>query len=414
MTIATRALFTGATDAPALPIATLTSAPNGGNNPWTVPGAIHAEGKTHIGYVDGSGNIEVITVLDDGTVQGPYLISATYQQDAHASPVLCRRASDGRLIILYALHAPGQQDIRVRVSTNPDDASSWDSSVNIHSQLGGDEYADYGLWEYGGTLYLIFRHELNGVQDSYWSLSTCDASTPTSGWATKSTVFRIASTRSYVITRLDPDNGRLHFATTGAASGNYQDIGHFYLDLDAGTYHKSDGTDISASVPLDLTDITTVWEGTYYNLPSNVAIDPSGHPVIAVWDVISSERRYIYARWSGSAWVTTNVASGDDGYAYNEGAAANDYNPWGSCIDLLDPNVMWVIEEVGGETEVAYYRTRDAGATFERRAVTADGSGTKLQIIPVVDPHRSLRVFWHEGTWTDYDDWSTGLRGAGF
>ena len=412
MTVATRAIFTGGAAAPDVPVADYTAAPEGGINPWAIPGALQYGGKTFVGYVDGqSGDIDAFAVDTAGTVSGPYTVESAYQADAHTSPALLRRVSDGRLIILYAKHAPDQQDVQVRVSTNPDDVSSWGSATNIHSQLGGDEYADYQLWEYDGTLYLFFRHELNGVQDSYWSLSTTSASTPTSGWSTKSTVFRIAGTRSYVITRLDPNNGILYFATTSSASGGYTDMGAFYYDLASETYHTSDGTDITSSVPLGFADITTVYEGTSLVFPNNIAIGLDGYPVISGWDTISSSFRYLWHRWNGSSWDTANVASGNDGYQYNEGGS---YQHYGSQVDDRDVNRLWVIEEVSGQPEVATYYTRDNGTTWERRTVTSTSSGLVVQLIAVRDPHRTLRVLWHEGTWTDYDDYSLALSGAGF
>ena len=387
----------------------LTSAPNGGLNPWTVASAIHHDGVTYIGYVDGSGNIESIAVSTTGVVSGPHTIHASFEANAHSSPVLLRRASDGRFVTIYSRH--NSTPINVRVSTNPDDVSAWGDATNIDGQLGATRYTDYQLYEYDGTLYLFYRDEPTGGTDSRWEISTCSAADPTTGWASQANIFHVVGDRSYVITAMDAENGLLHFIATNGDSTGFTRLGYFYLDLDAGTYHKIDGTDITALLPLTYSEVTEAYVGTTGVFAINVAIDASGYPVIAVWDTIGGDLRYVYLRWSGTAWSATDVASGEVGYEYN--GTGTGFGQYGSCIDADNPDIMWVIEDVAGQPEVVRYRTNDGGATFARLQVTSGSSVLLVGLICVRGPNDLLRALYQKGTWDDYTEWSMGISGVG-
>lgn len=405
MSAARRLLLAAAAGGAGFPVppigsVTLTSAPDGGMNQLVVPGAFTHGGVTTIGYVDGSGNVEAIEW--NGSTSGPHTIHASFEADAHDSPAIVRRASDGRLIVAYSKH--NNTPFNVRVSTNADDPSAWGSATDIDSQLGGTRYTDHGLWEVDSTLYLVVRDEPSAGTDSRWVISTAAASVPTSGWAAQTILYRVASERSYVLTHLS--GSVIHFVVTNGSSTGFSKLGHFYLDTAAGTYHRSDGTDITADVPLDFSDVTEIATGTAL-FPWNIVVDGSGYPVVAARDGLD----YEYIRWNGAAWSQTTVASSGTGYEYN--GPATGFIAYGACIDDGRPDDMYVIEDVSSQPEVARYRTADGGATFSRRAVTTGSSGLKVQLICVRDPlDGGLRAFWMEGTWTDYEDWSTGLAGV--
>jgi hypothetical protein len=397
---------------PPLPTASaLTSAPNGGNNPWTIPGALYhaTPNKTFITYVDGSGNVEGIEYDHaTDTLGGPYTIHSGFHVDAHDSPSILRRASDGKFLAVYSFH--NSTPINIKVGNTANSLNGWNLATNLDSQLGGSRYTDAAIYEENSLLQLFYRDEPSAGTDSRWCRSTCDPASPTTGWAAQQIIYRIASTRSYMISCHDDANGRIHFIVTNGASSGFTKLGHFYLNVAAGTYHQSDGASMG-SPPFNFTHVTQLYSGSANVFASNVVVDGSGHPVVAFQDTVSGDIRYIYGRWNGSAWLTTYVVSAGTGYEYN--GSGTGFAAYGECIDDGDPNRYWLIRDVSGQSEIFLYTTANGGASFTSEQVTTGSTALQTQMICVRNPHTDLRVFWQRGTWTTYTNWNVGLVAAG-
>lgn len=398
---------------PAVSPYVLNPAPDGAINPWQTPAAYSYGGVTIFPWIDRVGNVEV-GVFDEAskTVTGRYTIHAAFQSDAHSSPSLWRRTSDGRIITAYSLH--NASTFNIRVSTNPDDPSSWGSATGLDAQLGGTRYSDSQLYEVDGTLYLFYRDEPTAGTDSRWCISTTSAATPTSGWAAQTIVYHITGTRSYVTSALDTTSGHIHFvatnggATVGGISG-FSRLGHFYLDTSDGTYHKTDGTTIT--LPLDFSEITEAYAGTTGVFMSNVVIDAGGHPVVAAQDRIAGALRYIYVRASGSSWAATNVAAVGTGYEYS--GTGTGFGAWGSCIRDSDPDRMYAIRDTGSLPEVYRYDTGDGGATFSETQETTGATYPYFTMVCVRNDSEALQAMCEQGIWGSYKNYNVGLVGFG-
>lgn len=388
---------------PALSVVAIQVSNNGGNNPWTTAGAIQSGGTAFYGWVDNNGNIEGSHFIEATSVlEGQFTIHAAFDDDAHDSPAFVRRASDGRFIVVYSKH--NSTPINLRVSTNVGSFNGWGAATNLDSQLGGSRYTDYQIFERSGTLWMVYRDEPTAGTDSRWCISSCSSATPTSGWAAQTIVYRNTSTRSYLISHYDAVQDRLHFIATNGASSGFTKIGHFYRDMAAGTYHKSDGTGISLS--LDFTEITEIYSGTGNVFGINMTADASGHPVVAAWDTLD----YVYCRWDGAAWTSTVVTASGTGYEY--GGLGTGFQPWGIAVDDGDPDVVWLLKDGDGSNPQLWkYETADGGDTFTASQVTTTLTGDNVQVICVRNPDK-LRAFWMSGTWTYWDggDWTTHLE----
>lgn len=389
---------------------TLNSAPDGAINPWQTPAAYSHGGTTLFPWVDRTGNIE-IGVFNETTklVTARYTIFSSFQVDAHSSPTLWRRTSDGTIIAAASRH--NSSVFQIKTSSSPDNPSSWSGATALDSMLGGTRYSDSQLYEDDGDLYLFYRDEPSAGTDSRWCISTTSASTPTSGWAAQTIVFRINSTRSYVISAIDTANRKLHFiATNGGATvggiAGFSRLGHFYLNLATGTYHKTDGTTIS--LPLNFSSITQIYSGTNTVFASNVVIDSSGFPVVAAQDKIAGAIRYIYIRYNGSTWNATNVVGAGTGYEYS--GPGTGFASWGSCIRDSDPDIMFAIRDTGGNPEVYSY---DAGAAFAETQLTSGSTSPYQQMICVRSDDPTLQAMCQQGSWTSYTNYSVGLIGFG-
>lgn len=382
---------------------------NSGNNPNVIPGAYQRGGTVFFGWVDRFGNIEAAQ-HSNGVTGAQQTIHASFEVDAHTSPALLRRLSDGRVITVYAKH--GTNLINKRTSTNPDSVSAWSAASSLDSQLGGSTYTNPQLHqldvETNDPIYLFYRDEpVPGTDSRYvFSTSTDGGST----WATQQILYRIASKRSYVKSGQN-GTGRIDFVATNGGStiedSGFTRLGHFYYE--GGAYFQTDGTAMG-SPPFDFDDITEIYSGTFNVFASSIAFDGDGHPVIGAQDNIGGDLRYIYIRWDGADWSATNVVSAGDGWTYTPGS---DPTVYGSAIDHGNPDDFWLIRDEAGQPEVFRYRTADGGATFTPAQVTFNSTELQVQLIQVQNPDSSVRVFWGRGSWTSSTNWNMVSRAVG-
>lgn len=382
----------------------LTSSPYGGNNPWQVPGAYQHGGLVVGGFHNGStGDVGAFT-FDEATLTpgGPHTIHSAFQSppDAHTSPTLHRRSSDGRIVALYPAH--NSVPFNRRISTNSDDASAWGSATNLDSQLGGTGYTDVAVHELSnGSLLMVYRDEPTPGTDSRWCYSrSTDGGV---SWSAQVVVVQLPGTRCYVTSRKDPNSDLVHFVMTNGASSGFTKLGHFRMDGITLARTKSDGSSIAAALPLAFGDVTEVYAGSGPVFMSTVAIDVSGHPVTSGWD----DMDYLYCRWDGSTWHAGTFVNAGTGFSYNNDG---NFQPWGIAVDDGNPDDVWLAVDTGGFPSVRRYKTSDLGASWSWRHVRAAGNEIHT-IVPVMNPGR-LRCYWGEGPWTHYETYSAGLYGA--
>lgn len=389
----------------------LTSPPHGGFNPW-INSAVQGNGKVFIAYTDGETGDAAVIERDEstGVVTGPTVLHSALEGDDHDAPALAIR-SDGHLVAIYGQH--NNSSIYRRVSTNAYDSTSWGSETNLDSQLGGTRYTDWQLHNLSGTLYLLVRDEPSAGTDSRWDMS--HSTDGGSTWTGLIEIQRIVSHRSYVVSWNDGVS-KIHFVATSATDVSPYKIAHYYFDANDGNLHKSDGTVIGAAGggPItDVTDATVIYSGSVYATPINVALDGSGEPVATYVTVDTPDFKNFYARWDGSEWNSTSLATYSGGYVYDTTAGAPANQPYELCLDDGDPNVVYDLVPVSGQVELFRRVTTDGGATFTSSQLTSGSSGFVATPIPIRNPASGgLRVAWQYGTWTDYTDYSLGIKAS--
>jgi hypothetical protein len=380
----------------------LTEPANGGMSPWTIRGAFHHDGVTYVGFVTGTaGDEKIVSRTDAGVINPVVTFHAGFSADAHDSPTFVVRPSDSRLIAVYSAH--NSTPINLRVSTDPLDSTGivgFGAATNLDSQLGGARYTYNQLHYLSSTdlLYLVYRDEPTAGTDSRWCLSSCAPGSPTTGWAAQTIVYRIAGDRSYIVTW---DNGvdRIDFV----AMENPGRVGHFYWL--SGSYYKTDGTAMG-SPPFDFADTQLVYNGAD-SWVMNIAYTVEGYPVLSGQVFEGSEFAHYYWRWTGSAWLSTFITNAGAGYVPGDGGAEH----YGSAVDDVDPNVLWVIKDDGAQPELFRYETFDNGVSFSESQITSGSSGLVLRPVVVRDADDGLLVIWHYGTWDHYTDYNVGIYG---
>lgn len=389
----------------------LAAAPEGGWIWFTDPRAIHYNGRTYFGFVNGDGDI-IVRSVDPATltVSSETNLAAAFQVDDHAGPSLLVRDSDHRLLVFYAAH--DDTNMRLRISTNsldtdPTLSGGFAAAATLDAQIGGTDYT-YPVpiqltGETNDPIYLFFRNIVTANQyDLVYSKST-------DGGATWGALVKVADSNAHSYWRI-AQNGddRIDFAYTDEHPFyNPGSLYHFYYE--GGAYFETDGGS-AGSLPLDISDMTLVYDGSSVrSWVWDLAIN-GGSPVIAFAAFPStSDHRYRYATWSGSAWTTQQIVAAG-GHIY--GNTDEEYYSGGVVIDRNDPTVVYLSREVSGQWEMFAYRTTDGGATWTSRALTSGSADKQIRPAPVYNADPRLRVMWMAGDYSTYVDWDTGTRGG--
>lgn len=396
---------------------TLTAAPEGGWIFYSDPKAIHYGSLTYFGFVNGDGDIIVRSVDPvTRTVSGESVMHAALEVDDHANPALLIRDSDHRLMVFYSKHNDTTTRLRVSTTsldTDPDISDGFAAEVSLDASIGGEDYSYvYPMQLTGETndpIYLFVRDIPGSGSTSDWVLtkSTNGGST----WSAKTVIYSDTGRFAYMHAVRNGDD-RIDFAVSDGHPFHQTDtsIHHFYYE--AGAYHESDGTVIT--LPVNKSKATTIYDGTTTrSWIWDIAIDPNtGHPVVVYTTYPGgdgSDHRYNYARWTGSAWDTNEIAAGGT-HIYSNGDEP--YYSGGISIDRLNTSRVYLSRQAPTQWELFAYTTADGGTTWTSRALTSGSASKQIRPTSVYDADPRLRVMWMSGTYNTFTDWDTGTKGG--
>lgn len=386
---------------------TLTAAPDGAWSWFGDPRALTHSGHTYLGYVDTSGNVCVrVYVHATDTVGAEIILKAALDVDDHVNPSFAV-LPNGKLAAWYCRHEPGSTTPHQRISTNtvasdPTLSGGFAAETDLDANLGGTSY-DYPVpFVEGSRVYLFFRN-LPGSNSYRLIRSHSDDNGAT--WAALTTVVQNTTNSNRAYWKLARHDDFIHVAwTDGTPNIDTTDLYHFYWDVVNDTYHLTDGTTI-AGLPFDAPDLTPVYSASN-TWVWDIAVDPStGYPRIIhpVWATPFTDVRYHRAQWNGSAWSSTEIATG------GAGIDVTGVYSGGAVMDNQDPDVVWASRQVSGQWEIWRY-TLDG--SWSGVAITSGSSSKNIR--PYVPPGRTdeLLVVWLTGTYTGYTTYSMGITGA--
>lgn len=358
-----------------------------------------ANDRTHWGSSDSQGT-QWVSQYDHATgVLTRTQVYQSNQPEIHRCPTMLRRASDGRLVVFYS-HGTDLRDIAVRISTNPEDSTSWGAQALVGHGL-GNYYSSYYLQpfqllsEANTPIYLFFKAFVAGTDyDLYYVKSTDDVAT----WGAPVKVVDGNGQRPYAVWK---DNGnaradvllsRGHSAEVSAGTGG---IYHAYYT--GGSYYKSDGTLIGATA-FNVDAATVIYDGA---LGPGWLIDlvtPGGVP-IALYSYSPDHDTvvYVYAKWNGLAWVKTVLATS------LPISAAVWFTAGTGALDPVNASLVYLsVKAPGGELEMYTYVTADGGATFAPTAMTSGSALANSQPRVPRNASADLQVLWMAGSVESY------------
>lgn len=391
---------------------TLTDAPHGGWTQIQDPKAYYdaSNDRTYLTWLNGSDGAVYIQAWDHGDqalVGSPFLIHDLGGPDNHNSPSVMVR-TDGRIIVAYSGHS--EAFMRIRISTNPGDVSAFAASVNLDSQLGGARYTYPVMYQLRGVagdpIYLFWRDLSSIISNTgriAYSVSTDEGAT----WSTRVLLFTGASDRTpYWRIGTDWDT-RIDIFTTDRDPASSTGLWHMSIDGTAETYHTSDGTQITDTLPLTVADLTLVEDNADGNLWSwGSSFDGTAPATVIMQENGESDNRIKVARWRAGAWQVDQVILSVGGQLginkYASGCAIND----------TDPDIVYLARKIGSHWEQYRYVSADDGATWTGTALTESSTVDHVWVDTPALAGTGLKAIWLSGSYTNDSSYNFGISGS--
>jgi hypothetical protein len=382
------------------------------------------------GVVATGGRIQAVSYdLRNGTSQvtNLHLPDSPQEQrrwfDDHNSPAFLL-LPDGRLLAMYSLHG-GDARIYYRIS-EPRDYSKWgEEQIYVPSPSSRVTYSNLHYLSEEKRIYDFFRGLDNTFKPSYASSDDFGKT-----WKTGNVFIDVPLKfrhRPYV---KYASNGRdtVHIAYTEGHPRDF-DNSIYHVFYRAGVLHRSDGTAIRGlrdglRAP---EEGTRVFTGDAQNVAwiSDLHLDRAGRPVL-VFSVQKDsaglpskqggeDHRYHYARWTGPAWETREIAfagtklyPGEDDYTGNIAIDPADTSTVYLSTNADPKSGKALISASDGRRHWEIFRGRIRGDNREWTAVTRDS--TEDQIRPIV-PTGGKLVLWLRGAMKAYTDYRFEVAG---
>lgn len=395
---------------------TITSQPEGGWVWFTSNKAITDGTNTITGYLrdGGTGGDVRATIIDNATrtVTSTTTLYDNFLDDDHEPPSFVVRP-DGVIMAAFAYHLG---EIYVGIGTAPGVLPAQAQVTNITSQVGsltgsaGYTYASILYLPDEDRYYIFFRyHNSSLVPYVGYTYSDDDGAT----WSARTLVQQITY---HLVTVNGTD--RIDLALSdhplygqGDNAAVKTSIYHIYYD---GTWHGTAGGSLTPTIAN--TAGTRVYDGsTSRAWVWDIAI-LGGQPVIVyvVYEDTfpSGPWHYEYAKWTGAAWVSHEVA--DAGTTIAPSATPEHGNNYagGIVLDHEDPTVVYYSSNTTGNFQIYRAVTADSGVTWTTTQLTSD-SDKNVRPISIIGHGSDLAALYLYGTYTDYFNYDQGIRGIG-
>lgn len=397
----------GFSPAPAIGTPTaFSSAPHGG---WTYPQfpkAAYGSGNSYVAYVNGdTGGLYVGAW--DGAAWSATLLDTPTPADDHNNPAVLVR-DDGHILTAFCEH--GGPNMFTMLSTDPGDISAFDAADN--TSTGSSNYTYPALVQLTGVsgdpIYLMYR-DITGAGATEVARFALSKSTDGGAtWTTRTLVFTAANYELAYWT-ITADATTIHVMTTNrdpyGGDGTPVTVYHLYFDGTTETWHKSDGTEITATKPFALTEATVAYDGSDgVSFPID-ALVVSGLPRFSLLvDIGGSRVSGRMYRWTGSAWTSVEVYEADHPTLdrYYGALVFNRANTSEAFAGIKD----------GTYTEIVRYLSPDGGDTWGAGTAVTSGS-TEHQVAPIAVENgvAAMPVFWLHGTLISSTEFDFGISG---
>ena len=323
-----------------------------------------------------------------------FKLGTTAQHDDHNEPTFIVRASDNKLVVTYTKHATTGESIHWRISSSATEIGAFGAEQSIDPSAGVRTYTYPSIFQVtNGDIYIFYRG--TDALDAWWYYIK----------STDNAVSFGAETRfwddSYMnIVQNQSNKNLIHFVGSVHANETADPsiVSHFYYNASgSGTWHKSDGTDITANIPFTDGEVTNIFTNTNPQRGwfEDIALDTNGYPRVLLLyypDITSTpqiKHRY-YTEWNGSAWTTPYDMGETMSKNIGTDTLVNTYNG-GSNFDPANTDRFFVSDQVGSTMEI-FKMERLSHNSFRKTQITFDSTYDNWR--PVVSGAPDANLWW--------------------
>jgi len=369
------------------------------------PRGVHFHGvhrRTYVGWVSRGGDIEVSSFDHDTGARVTANLHPKLEEDDHANPALWV-GPDGRLVVFYARH--GGREMYYRVSTDPEDVTSWQSAQVVPTNTSGP----YG-YTYPNPIYLPSERKLYLFwRGGNWNPTYSTLSEGSGTWTPAHNLISVPGQRPYVKYAADGDD-TVSFAFTNAHP-RASDVNIYFAYARGGEIFKANGKRIGAlGTPISPSQADKVYDTTWNAWIHDLTLDSSGRPVIVFAAFPSpADHRYYYARWTGRKWVRREITRAGGSISLDGKEA---YYSGGITLDHEDPSVVYLSRDISGIHQVETWKTSDGGASWTKTSVTVGDTANNLRPISprgFLPFSGDFSVVWIRGVYNSYIDYQTSV-----
>jgi hypothetical protein len=375
--------------------------------------------RTYVGWVSPTGDIMARQIDHTTGTDLTVTVHVGLQQDDHANPSFIE-LPDGRVYIFYAHHQAS--DLMYRWTNASGDIATLGGPVGLG--LGSSYWQERGIvppFSYvnpvyvsgGNRLMVLFRQVLSNR--NRWCVAANFNQLASNSWEGYALFDGAGLQSSAYLKTVSNGVDRIDLLlSTGHPLFEVVKVFHARFTYTGGVakWQNGDGSVHLASVPFGTTQLTPVIDGANFGNAwiQEIACD-NGTPVALLYTYPGNNRhdsRYRYARFNGTAWVTTEICSGGD-----ELQPDNYYAP-GCTFDGSDLSKVYAARQDATGWRIERWDTADNGATWALGETISPADAVNKQFRPYsprgyTPGTNRPAVFWWKGRYTTYLDYDAEL-----
>lgn len=378
------------------------------------PRAVYVDGertRTYAGWMTSTGQLKIGAFDHRSRALEHVTLKENWDVDDHNAGTFLV-LPDNRLAVFYARH--NREGLFLRVSTHPEDISSWEEEVTV---------SDSDRITYSHPVYLSEEQRYYVFWRGPSWKPTFSTSMDLKTWSEPQILIQeegreARDIRPYLKVVSDGVS-TIHFAFTNGHPRNEATNSLYYLKYRAGRFYNVEGMDVGAmsEVPIRIGPRLLVYDATETGHRAwvwDIAVDEEGFPVIAYTRLpAETDHRYHYARWDGAAWVDTEITPAGPWFPQTPSGEEEREGHYSGGIGIHpgNPSTVYLSRQVAGQFEIEKWTTSDAGKTWQGAALTR--ASQALNVRPVVP--RGYQgdedlMLWMQGNYVHYTDYHTAIR----
>jgi len=365
---------------------------------------------------NGTGFSQCISEYDylTGSKSTTRLGSVTDQDDHNCASLV--NLSNGKLFACYSEH-PGNS-LKWRISENIDDSTEWSEEQNSDPGNGGYVYTQ-AFEDSSNNIFMFFRDDFPAAIGGWSYIKSNDGGGAFSGYT--KFIFHNATNRGYILPYQDQGNKDIiHFVCSFSHPDADTDnsIYHFYFNCSTETFHKSDGTNITANLPLQPEDDCSVIMSV--TRPDSAWIEDiivkNGNPRVLMNFFPNAKNNntlikdLYYSECDGVAWSTPyKIHTQMSGYLENywETDLNGPAYPLNSIFLRSNPDTIIGPKMTSGISEL-FAITILSDSEFKSKQITFNSQYDQIRPISVDSNRKNL--FWvNKQEFNRWDDWNTQI-----